>query len=128
MGEADGIGDGVEVTGGTGVVVPENGVGVAFGARAREAGGDADGCSLTAGFTNFFGGASGGGVASDRILARAFSASGLLAVVLSTFACWIGAPTFRGRSTARAVKSGVIIAIVSPRTTACGAWFPSTLY
>lgn len=77
--------------------------------------------AATSGFSNFFGGASGGGVASARILARTRSASGGFTVARSTVTCVIGAPTVRGRSTARALKSGVIIAIVSPRTTAWGA-------
>ncbi len=105
----------LEVAGGTGVV-PALIVGAAVTL-----------CAIC-GFSNRFGGASAGGVASARIFARTRSASGWFAEARSTVACAIGAPTVRGRSMARALKTGVIIAMVSPRTTDCGVCVLSMLY
>jgi hypothetical protein len=81
--------------------------------------------STIAGLSNFFEGASGGGVASDFILARALSASAgfsLVTQLRSTVTCRIGSPTFRGLCAAREVKIGAMSESTSPRTTGWAAW------
>ena len=144
LGEAVAVAVGVVVgTGVVSVVRRWNGVaatvtdGDAIGAEVAAGDVDVTGAAdasprASVGFTKVFDGAFGGGVASDFIFARAFSAACLSAMSSqprSTSTCAMVSLTVRGRSTAcpRAIN-GAGITTISPRTTDCGvATLTSTL-
>ena len=130
------IARGVNVRCGMGVDVPairggDVGAGVAVGLAAAVAVGVVD--AVVAGAelvsvarTNFFGGASRGGVASDLIFARAWSASRWLLIAAhprSTVAWAIVSLMVRGRSLGRTgAITGAGISRTSPRTVARGSF------
>lgn len=119
-GRAVAVGRGVTDTDPTGAAVA-----VAAADGDADAGGaafvSAVGADSLTGFTNFFDGASGGGVDSDFILVRACSAacrSPMSSQPCSTTVCAMAALTVRGRWAGRPIAiTGAGIAITWPRTT-----------
>jgi hypothetical protein len=103
--------------------------GVALGAAAAVVAGVADAVAVevSSGFTNFFGGAFGGGVASALNFVRARSAAerSLISVQpLSTFASTTRSFTRRGLKTFRtSVRSGTETSSSPPLTLACSSVF-----
>lgn len=107
---------------GAGVAVAATAGGVAGAAVAAAVALTVGALGASAGFTNFFGGAFGGGVASALILVRARSAaerSAMAVQPLSTTTSETRSLTLRGRWNPLTLRSkGVLISISSPRTVA----------
>ena len=107
----------VLIVGGTGQV----GAAVEAGATVVAGVAEAVAAVVSVGFTNTFGGALGGGVASDRIFVRARSAAERSAMVqpLSIFTSTTRSLIRRGRGMSRtSVITGAEISSSSPRTVA----------